>query len=290
MKAEPIFSSYLFVREVQYAWLLNFWELQSFFFADTPEILYSKGIFDKGKGWLERLLKPFKGKKPKQPEIDFENFDINNIDFSQYDEDVFHFISNNWNEVYESEKPRATVLGTIAEFMIGKGEKPNELKEMSLNQLNGLLTDKYELPGLEDPEKLMEETGLSGTQFYSYLYAKDKGAEWLAIYDDQGNRSGRSYEVVTKMYRAILAEAIKQGKTPDQIRTEFIFPGIDKMRQDFFEGEWTPEKETEFQDLIDKHLNRDMERFAVTDVSIAVNNGRLLQGLVEGRRYVRFSR
>lgn len=292
MKREPLFNRYKFIRQWQYAWLCYFWHLQSYLFGDMPEIIYSKSWFslDDDKSFLGKMFKKFRSPKPKIPEFK-QDISINNIDFSTYDKDIFDFLNQNWNEVYESQRQKGSVLGAIAEYLIGKGEKPSHLEKLSINQLDGLLKDKYNLPTLENYEKLMDETGLRGTQFYSYMYAKDKGAEWLAIYDQNGQRSGKAYDTITKMYRAIVAESIKQGKTVGELKTNFVFPGIDSLKKDYFDKEeLNKEEEQEFQSLIEKHLNRDMIRFAITDSSIAINNGKVLQGLAEGKRYVKFSR
>jgi hypothetical protein len=293
MKTEPPFLTYRFLREWQYMWCGNLWYMQSFFLSNMPEIIFQKGkIFDKFKKFVGTIFKPF-SEKPKEEQITIDEnkpISIDNLDLSGYDKDVFDLLNKDWNSIYENERHKGSVLGAIAEHLTGRGEPIEDLKEYNLNQLNNVLTDKYQYSGLEEPEKLMKELGLYGSQFYSYLFTQDEGAKWLAIYNDQGQRAGRSYEVITKMYRKILAESIKTGQTVGEIKSKFVFPGIEEMRKEFLDGDITEEKEKEFQELIDKHLNRDMLRFAKTDTAISINNGRIIQGLVEGRRYFIFSR
>jgi hypothetical protein len=90
------------------------------------------------------------------------------------------------------------------------------------------------------------------------------------------------------MYRDILAQAIEEDAPIDKIRQRLLYANDSSIKAEFQRPDGTLD-EAAYQNFIDRHLNRDMVRFAVTETAIAYNNGKLLQMLHEKQEYVVYS-
>lgn len=212
------------------------------------------------------------GWKYTKTKIEFPEGTVDRDRLDAEDQEIFDFLNQNWNDVYKEYRDRSTLLGHVAEYMVNRGEHPEVMKDWSLEDLNNNLTQKHSLPGLDEVEELMEKTGFDRERVYQLIYAKSKGAEWLAVYDENGERKGKAYETVTKMFREQIAEAMTRGATVEEIKSLMIFPD-DSILKEVDEGK--------YQEWIEQHLNRDWHRFAVTEAAINYENGKLLQGLAE---------
>lgn len=283
-KKESPFSDDRAVLETQYIFCANLLQLQYAFFGDY-QIPIRKGIWKDTKKFFGKFLDSLKGKTPKLPPLNLKTIGgVEDIRTDDFDKEVFNYIERYWNPVYEENKNKPAVLGTVKEFMIGKGYDKDKVESLSLEDVDSKLKKDFKLPeGLGDLEAIAKETGLHGTDLYAYAYSQTHGAELMAVYNENGERSGRLYEIVTKMNRDILKEAIKQGKTVDQLRSNFVFPGIEEIENMIKE-----EQDEELQKLFMEHLNRDFFRLATTEMSIAYENGKRTQRIVEGRIYSRF--
>ena len=310
---------------MQYFWLLHFLNIQFLFTGNSgKEIRIEKGFLSGIKNFFGNFRNKFFGSMIRTPEFDNSYIDITidrNIDYSKYrqnlkrldfpdgsivrenleqaDQEIFDFLSQDWNKIYLEHRDKASILGYLAEYMIGKGVPDEELSEMSLPEFSSYYSENFDSPGLDEINKISEVTGLDKDKVYGYLYAESKGAEWLAIYDENGNRSGKSYELITKMYRKQIAEAMLRNATVSDIRSIMVSPDDDEIREalGLFDDNLSKEereiKESEFQELIKEHLNRDMQRFAYTETMINYNNGKLLRLAQESNGepvYVTFSR
>ncbi|AGS80515.1 hypothetical protein [Leptospira alstonii] len=320
MKRESPLSEYRVVRELSYAWSYYLLSLQ-FELLGKPNQIYDikiqKSLWSDVMGVLRRryfgellvrrtylprtlLVTPDPTKDysyltKKTNRLEFPEGVINREDLEEVDREIFDFLAQNWNRVYLKERNKASILGYIAEYLIGEGEDASDLKEMTIPEFSEVATT-HNLPGLEDIEVLEEELGLTKEQTYGLLYAQARGAEWLAVYDENGERKGKAHELITKMYREQIAAAIANNAGLEEIQSLMISPDDTKIQEAlglFEEGisaEERGEREKEYEELVIRHLNRDMRRFAYTEVSINFNNGKLLYLANEKQTptYVRF--
>jgi len=327
MKRESPYSSHRFVRELQYAWTLHFLNLQYAMLGNSDRsILIEKGFLSGLKNIFGGIREKFFGSLLKTPEFHGDSISINidsEFDYSLYKKDIkklefpegtvqrdqleeadqaiFDFFAHDWNQIYEEHREKASLIGYIAEYMTGNGYSEDDIKDMSIPELSNAYSENFEAPGIDEIENMSEVTGLDKDRLYAYLYAESKGAEWLAIYDDDGNRSGRAYELITKMYRKQIAEAMLRDAPISEIRSIMISPDDDEIKEalGLFDDN-LPEferrqREEDYEELVRTHLNRDMQRFAYTETMINYNNGKLLRMAHESKNsgspvYVRFGR
>lgn len=328
MKRESPYSSYRFIRELQYAWTLHFLSLQYAILGNSNtaiEIHIEKGIGKSIKNLFGKVREKFFGKliqpvifqgdsidvqydpwedyspyKKRPKVINFPESIASKKDLDRTDSLIFEFLNQDWNEVYEETRDKSTMLGYIAEYMVNQGEDPDELSNMSIPEVSYRLESKYSFPGLDKIDELQAETGLTRDRLYPLIYANAKGAEWLAVYDENEERTGKSYDLITRMYRQQIAEAISRNGTIEDIRGIMISPDDDEIKHalglfdDTLSESERLERESEYEELVQLHLNRDMQRFAFTEVMINMNQGRLMQILDEGEAdkpsYVAFHR
>ncbi|WP_036059703.1 hypothetical protein [Leptospira sp. P2653] len=320
MNRESPLSEYRVLRELTYAWLYYFISLQYALLGDPKKGIHfdiQKSLWSDAMGVLrkkffgELLVRPTffprtinvtpnpledYSKLLKQTgRIVFPEGVISRDELEEADQGIFDFLSQDWNRIYKEERNKSTILGYIAQYMIGEGEDPDELMEMTIPEFSERAKD-YNFPELGDIDVLMEETGLTREQTYSLIYGQAKGAEWLAIYDKNGKRSGRAYELITKMYRRQIAEALARNATEEEIRTLMISPDDSEIQEalglfeDGISDTVRSRRERVYEKLVTNHLNRDMTRFAYTEASINFNNGKLLMLANEkkGAQYVQF--
>lgn len=213
--------------------------------------------------------------------LEFPEGVVRREDLETVDQEIFDFLAQDWNRIYLNERNKASILGYVAEYLLGRGVNEDELKKMTLPEFSET-AKANNLPGLEGIELLQEEIGLTKEQTYGLLYAQGRGAEWLAIYDKNGERKGKAYELITKMYRRQIAEALARNATEEEIRSLMISPDDDEIKEslDLFEegisDSLRRRRERRYEKLVTDHLNRDMARFAYTEVQINFNNGKLL--------------
>ncbi|TGJ99830.1 hypothetical protein EHO57_13795 [Leptospira langatensis] len=323
MKRESPFSEFRALRELQYAWLYYFLSLQYSFLGEHKDAIHieiQKGLWSDTFGILRKkffgkllgrprflgkeiLVRPEPGedysqfaKKARPKILEFPEGVVSRETLNEEDQAIFDFLAQDWNQVYKKERDKATILGYIAEYMLDEGADPDEIKTLTLPEFSAK-AESYNLPGLADIDGLMERTGLSKEQTYGLVYAQAKGAEWLAIYDQNGNRSGRAYDLITKMYREQIAEALARNATESEIRSLMVSPDDDSIREalGLFEVGISDlersQREADYENLVRTHLNRDMQRFAYTETAINFNNGLLLMHVNEGKgpQYVKFS-
>ncbi|PJZ29071.1 hypothetical protein [Leptospira kmetyi] len=320
MQRESPLSEYRAVRELSYAWLYYFLSLQYAFLGDRHSGIHfriEKSLWSDAFGTLR---KKFFGELLHRPRymprtltvtpepgndysylqrqvgtLEFPEGTVSRDELEKCDQEIFDFLAQDWNRIYLKERNKASILGYVAEYLLGHGVRENELKEMTLPEFSETAI-AHNLPGLEDIDLLTEEIGLTKEQTYSLLYAQGRGAEWLAIYDRNGERKGKAYELITKMYRRQIAEALARNATEEEIRSLMISPDDDEIKEAlglFEEGisdSLRKRREKRYEKLVTDHLNRDMTRFAFTEVQINFNNGKLLYLANErpSATYVRF--
>ncbi|TGK41530.1 hypothetical protein EHO65_07400 [Leptospira andrefontaineae] len=234
----------------------------------------------------------------KTQRLQFPEGVVSRDELEDADKGVFDFLAQDWNRIYKQERDKASILGYIAQYMLGQGEDPDELKQMTIPEFSEK-AKSYNLPGLDNIDELIERTGLTREQSYALLYAQAKGAEWLAIYNKNGERTGKAYDLITRMYREQISEALVRGSTISEIRSLMVSPDDDEIKaalglfEDGISEFQRSLREKRYEKLVTDHLNRDMQRFAFTECSINFNNGKLLMLVNEGgerAQYVRFTK
>ncbi|MCG6170251.1 hypothetical protein [Leptospira sanjuanensis] len=306
MQRESPLSEFRVVRELTYAWLYFFLSLQYAFLGDPRSGIHfriQKSLWSDVMGALRRkffgelIIRPrymprtlnvtpepekdYSYLKKQTGTLTFPEGTVSRDELESADQEIFDFLALDWNRIYLQERNKASILGYVAEYLLGKGVEEEELKEMTLPEFSETAV-AHNLPGLEDIDLLSEEVGLTKEQTYSLLYAQGRGAEWLAIYDKNGERKGKAYELITKMYRRQIAEALARNATEEEIRSLMISPDDTEIKEAlglFEEGisdSLRQRRERRYEKLVTDHLNRDMARFAFTEVQINFNNGKLL--------------
>jgi hypothetical protein len=305
---ETPFSKYRFVRELQLAWTRYFLELQEAMLGgESLDLIQKASPWEKSidlirKNFFGRLAWPVPKGATKQdirvelePSVDYSKFKlntktleftdgtvVNRDDLDKADKKIFDFLALDWNKVYKQERHKATILGYIAGHFMKEGMKPSKLTKLTLPEVDDELRHSN-LPGLDSLDELESELGIPRDRAYQLIYAQSKGAEWLAVYNSEGQRKGRAYDLITKMYRTQIAEAIARGKDIGEIQSLMRFPDDSDIKRNFGlfeEGIHEVEydrREREYMNFVARHLNRDMQRFAYTEVQINFNNGMLLQ-------------
>lgn len=324
MVRESPFAKQVFVRELQYAYAYYFLELQDALLGDPKGI----DLIQKAKAPYQEAFDSIRSKffgklirKQPRPKfsigIETEGKDlskfkldkktlefsdgtvVNRDDMEETDQKIFDFLSNDWNKVYAETRDKATLLGYVAGHFAKNGMKADDLAPMTIPEINEEL-ERRNLPGLDRIDELEAELDFDRERAYQQIWAEAKGAEWLAVYNSAGEREGKAYNLITKMYRTQISEALARGADLGDIRSLMHFPDDTEIKRAFgmFEEGISPtiyeSRRREYERFIVDHLNRDMSRFAFTEIMINFNQGKLLQIANETDmsrpQYVRFVR
>lgn len=302
MAKESIFGQYKFLREWQYIWVEYFAHLQSIsipekiIIPDQAHLLddiyksnyIQKTSFKKVWSFLKSIPQKFLGKlnwrnKPKPITIIYGDPKSE----EEYEQNIFDFIQKDFNEIYHSENYKGSVLGMIALEFQRQGFDLNRLKKMSLNDIDQELKERG-FKGLNDIDDFLEKTNFHNSRYYAKLYAETEGARWLAVYNQNGERSGRAYEIITQMYREAITEALEKNISIDDVRQALMYANENSIKEDFIKNGQLDENA--YQEFITRHLSRDMIRFAVTETSYAFNNGKILYALHNNLKYIIFAK
>ena len=100
--------------------------------------------------------------------------------------------------------------------------------------------------------------------------------------DENGERKGRAYEIITDAFRKQISEALNEGKTVSEIQSKLAYPNL----RDYLEsGKISLD---EYNEWMSEKMNRDFNRIALTEASYAFNFGKMRQLAESGRTYLRF--
>lgn len=290
MRIESIWSDLRFYREWQYLWADWWAHLQAELIGpDERGVVDLRKAGGSWRDWIESMPRRFIGKLAdrkdygKAPAVTIGP--SGNYDDDEYRRWAFNNLEEDWNSLYRSEHWKGGLLGAIADEFMSAGVDLNDLKEWSLNDLDRNMADSYGT-GLDDFNTYLDDRGWKDSQYYARLWAESEGFKWLAVYDENGNRAGRAYDVVTDMYRKVLTQSIERDLPLDQLR-QALLTADDTAIKDMFIRNGKLD-ESAYQAFIERHLSRDIMRMVVTESAFACNNGQLLQTLKEGRNYVVF--
>ena len=229
------------------------------------------------KGWLGDAFKSVKGffggmMNRNKPEIRYPEDESGMPD---YESDIFKFLDTDWNEVYDKYQSQNMVVAMIAEYM--KDRHNRDIKDYSLPEIDETLQE-FGKPSLNNLPELYRDEEIVGKRNYKKLFAETAGANWIAVYDENGQRAGKAYETMRDIYRNIITESLESGKPMDNLRKKFI--NIESLLPETLD-------EVTRQEIIDQHLNRDFFRLAVTEANSAEGNGRVLAAIHHGNQYGR---
>ena len=280
---ESPWGAFLFLRQYQYAWAVYLGRLQATVIGELDVTIEKAGQ------WLNLLgavMDDFSDRLKSRPRYTgYKRVRVGTPaaagDLRRVDADVHDFLAENWNETYRAARFRGTALGMIAGELQRRGYDLNRLKSMSIDDVDAAMRSEGYPDGLRRVDDWLEKTGVVKKQsLYSQLWAETEGARWLAVYDQRGKRAGRPYEVVTKMYRDVIAESIYQNEPFDKLRQRLVFAGNEAAIEQARLPDGSVD-EAHYQAFVEEYLNRDFLRLARTETAINFNNGRLLWAIHE---------
>lgn len=263
----------------------------------ASKIFLKKGFFSWGKNALRNAFPNLmKNETPirKRPALitvgKYDSVDdVPDIPDQKFDDWLFDYLETDWNKTYKEIGQSGTLLGYLSGYLTGELKLPMEtVSEMGIQDYDRALKHKLGF-GIDE---VFERDKVFSKKRASELaedYAKDHGAEWLAIYkrDDQGEiiydengqpvRGGKPYEYLTKMWRDMIITAISEGKTVEQMQSDFAYPDLMDLVE---KGKISTEDYLELlngkeSELLTLRLNRNFRRFAWTEASMAYNAGRI---------------
>lgn len=268
---------------------------------DIPSIYASKlylkkGVFGWGKNLFAKIFPRLTEKnKPsvKRPSLitvgKYDSLDdVPKIPDPEWDDWIFDYLETDWNQTYKEIGETGTLLGYLSAYLSGELKLPIEtVSEMGIQDYDRALKHKlgYGVDEVFEREKIYSKKRASEL---AEEYAKNHGAEWLAIYErdesgniiydgDQPKRGGKPYQYLTQMWRDMIVTAISEGKTVEQMQSDFAYPDLMDLVE---KGTISPETYLELlngkeSELLTLRLNRNFRRFAWTEASMAFNAGRI---------------
>lgn len=273
----------------------------------ASQVFIKKGIFSWGKKLFSKLFPNLDKRAPvqKRPVLvsigpDTDPNDIPEID-SEYSDWIFDYLQNDWNATYREIGKSGSLLGYLSGYLTGELKLPmGTVTEMGIEDYDRALNHKlgYGIEEVFTQNKILDK---KRARELAEDYAKDHGAQWLAIYerDEKGGiiyengqpkRGGKPYEYLTAMWRDMITTAIQEGKTVEELQSDFAYPDL----MDLVEaGKMTPETYLEIlegkeSELLTLRLNRNFRRFAWTEASMAFNSGRIAAMAETGIQYGNF--
>lgn len=235
---------------------------------EDDSLLLTKGFLDKIKKISRRLRAKFSRVPAPDKEVKVLYDPEENVtpkEFNHIDDIIWHYLRDHVNDKVIESVQAAAQSGVLAGEIESQGTKPKQVASMDYDSL------------IEEAEKIKSETGLSNDMAYAAQWAKDHAAEWIAVYDENGERSGAEYERISRLFRDHIQYSIENGESLGQLKSRLIFPvkwdDVKRHQEDLSES-LSPE---ELRLYSVAHLNRDFERLAFTEMQFAVNNGRLVR-------------
>lgn len=248
------------------------------------DLYFRKGVFTWVRNNAFKLYnKLTKREFPKdRPKIETFSLPTSEIETKEYDDWLYNYLNTDWNPVYEELKETGTLLGALSAYLTGNYNLPEEtVQNMGIEDVDRALKHKTGT-GLIDIDDLYPKLEIEKSMQYAREYAQRDAAIHLAVYDENGERKGRAYEIITQSYRQMISEAIDEGKTVSEIQSRIAYPNL----RDYLEnGKISLE---EYNEWMNDKMNRNFNRIAITEASYAFNFGRMRQLAESGRTYLKF--
>lgn len=263
----------------------------------ASKLYFKKGVLNWGKNLFAKLFPTISSKtfpRKMRPTVvsigkDTVHEDLPDPQNQEFDEWLFDYLETDWNPTYKAIGESGTLLGYLSGYLTGELKLPMEtVTEMGIQDYDKALKHKlgFGIEEVFEKEKIVSKKEVTRL---ATEYAKEHGAEWLAIYkrDDQGEiiygedgqpiRGGKPYEYLTQMWRDMIVTAIQEGKTLEQMQSDFAYPDLMDLVD---KGTISPETYLELlngkeSELLQLRLNRNFRRFAWTEASMAFNAGRI---------------
>jgi len=209
---------------------------------------------------------------------------IDDKDFAKIDDVVFYYLNGNAQPAMIDAVTKAYRLGMKTGFMSEMKVPDKKAASLSLGDI-----DNWE--GSTRFIKRLKEAGVSDEYAFAAQWAKENAMTSIAIYDENGQRAGKAYETIMKMFRDQVAYTLSRGEDISKLRTRLIFPekwtDVEGHQHDLAE-KLSPD---ELRQYTVAHLNRDWDRLAFDQMQRAFQAGRLTMWSATGFPvYVRFVR
>lgn len=249
--------------------------------------LLLKATFGEMRKKVSSYLKKFL-KKPPSPKRKIqvvydteEKDDLTRKEWKNIEDIIYFYLKDEQNPAMTEMLKEAYQMGMQSGEMYIQGEKDSHAS-YSYDQMKHW-QEEHDLA-----EKFQKE-GMGQDWAYAAVWAKEKAAEHLAIYQD-GERKGKAYDRLTEMFREQIREGLEKGEDYSKLRSRLIFPerwtDVEGHQKNLSEV-LSPEEISQYSVA---HLNRDWERFAFNEFQSAFNNGKLLRWSKFDKAYVKFTR
>lgn len=250
------------------------------------DLYFRKGIFS----WVRNKAFQLFGriterKKPSVPRPKVEVY--NNLpptpkELEYWNDWLYNYLENDWNPVYEELKDTGTLLGALSAYLTGNYNLPiSTVQSMGIEDYDRAFRHK-EGVGLQNMDELFPKLDVAKSMQYAKEYAKRDAAIHLAVYNENGERKGRAYEIISEAFRKQISQALEEGKTVAEVQSLIAYPNL----RDYLEsGKISLD---EYNEWMSDKMNRDFNRIALTEASYAFNFGRMKQLAEAGRSYLRF--
>lgn len=210
--------------------------------------------------------------------------DIQPEDYQKIDDVVFYYLNGNAQPAMIDAVTQAYRLGMKTGDMSEMKMPDKKVAGMSLGKI-----DEWE--GSTDFIKRLKSQGIADEYAFASQWARDNAMTSIAIYDEAGNRAGKAYETIMKMFRDQVAYTLSRGEDVSKLRTRLIFPerwtDVEGHQHDLSE-KLTP---AEMRQYTVAHLNRDWDRLAFDQIQRAFQAGRLTRWAASGLPvYAKFTR
>jgi len=221
-----------------------------------------KGFFGRLKRVASSVLSRWLKLKPKP--IHFPAADKHNIDWESVDDVLFYYMHDNMSPAAIEMLAEAAKAGVVFAEMQSKGETINQ--DMTYDKMR------------ESAKELQKKNPkLSSEMAMAAEWARNHGADHIAVYNEKGERAGIQYERMRNLFREHIQRSLEAGEDASKMRSRLIFPvkwADVEGHQQQLSKELT---ESELHQYTVAHMNRDWDRLAYTETQFAVNNGKLLK-------------
>ncbi|MBE7411393.1 MAG: hypothetical protein HS129_04900 [Leptospiraceae bacterium] len=274
-----------------------------------------KGIFSWGKKHLPEFIQNIFRKNPRpenRPKVELKignsgGGEIHTDEIipisDEFDDWLFKYVEQDWNPVFNEIGETGTFLGYLSGYLSGKLKLPVEtVDSMGIEDFDRAF--KYKLGvGLDDKEAIEYKLDSDRIQHFAENYSKNHSAEWIAVYerDENGNiiyengqpkRGGKPYQYLKALWGAMVTDAVKTGKSIEELQSEMAFPDLYSLVESgkMTEDEYLQVLNGRESDLLTMRLNRNFKRFAFTESAMAFNAGAILAAKESGIEYMIFRR
>lgn len=201
--------------------------------------------------------------------------DIKPEDYQKIDDVVFYYLNGNAQPAMIDAVTQAYRLGMKTGDMSEMKMPDKKIADMSLGDI-----DDWE--GSTAFIKRLKADGIADEYAFASQWAKENAMTSIAIYDENGDRAGKAYETIMRMFRDHVAYTLSRGEDVSKLRSRLIFPErwTDvEGHQHSLADQLTP---SEMRQYTIAHLNRDWDRLAFDQVQRAFQAGRLTRWAATG--------